>query len=396
MQSTLAGLLQAEEYVVKLSSNGEEALKLLSQGPVDLILCDVMMPRMDGVSFYQIVRESRNYYDIPFIFLTALDSQDQVDSGKECGAEDYITKPFEPSELLATIKGKIIRSNVLRQQKKIREDEFKRRVLQTLSHEFRTPLVAISTGTDLVLEQLQCMPLDKIGSLLEAVKRGGVRLEGLVNDFMLVQQIESGVAAQMTNLQSRPTSIGDFVAALREKIEDNQKVVDRLATANILNEQLLINKNQVVEAVKRLVDNAIKFGVNATLGCYVSHDATILSKAAYEVVGDSNKLDIIHSNKGLFVFTIKDKGEGFDLNRLGEAMELFGQLDRGRFEQQGGGLGLSISSSLIRLNGGQLRFHNVATSQVVDAIENYSVLEIERKSPTGESGLYIEVMFNLL
>jgi DNA-binding response OmpR family regulator len=75
----------------------------------DLILADIMMPLMDGYAFYERVRANPYLNHIPFIFLTAKSSEVDVRLGKELGADDYLTKPFSPEDLLASVRGKLRR-----------------------------------------------------------------------------------------------------------------------------------------------------------------------------------------------------------------------------------------------------------------------------------------------
>lgn len=100
---------------VVTAKNGAEALTLLKSITVDLIISDLMMPVMDGYSFLKAIKADEKNFDIPFIVLTALTSNDKKLKALTIGADDYLTKPFEPSEL-------IVRANNLIQRYKIRQD----------------------------------------------------------------------------------------------------------------------------------------------------------------------------------------------------------------------------------------------------------------------------------
>jgi DNA-binding response OmpR family regulator len=81
-----------------------------------LILADVAMPRMNGYQLYQRVRENPEWMAIPFIFLTARAMDSDIRYGKELGADDYLTKPFEPEDLFAAVRGKLKRARQLAQR----------------------------------------------------------------------------------------------------------------------------------------------------------------------------------------------------------------------------------------------------------------------------------------
>ena len=91
--------LESEGYEISSARNGEEALEMVSQKIPDLIIMDVMMPKLDGIATCNRIRQFSN---VPIILLTALgDEQDRV-NGLNIGADDYVVKPFSATELVAT------------------------------------------------------------------------------------------------------------------------------------------------------------------------------------------------------------------------------------------------------------------------------------------------------
>jgi len=107
--------LEAEGYRVLVASDGIEALAVLQSQPVDLILADIAMPRMNGYQLYERVRENLQWVAIPFVFLTARAMNSDVRYGKELGVDDYLIKPIEPEDLLAVVRGKLRRAQQLAQ-----------------------------------------------------------------------------------------------------------------------------------------------------------------------------------------------------------------------------------------------------------------------------------------
>ncbi len=96
--------LEAAGYEVVIASNGQEGLEKAKNIEPDLILCDVMMPKMDGYKVCGLLKNDSRYSKIPLILFTARAQQDDQDVGDEVGADAYITKPFEPPVLLAKIE----------------------------------------------------------------------------------------------------------------------------------------------------------------------------------------------------------------------------------------------------------------------------------------------------
>ncbi|HEY4643654.1 MAG TPA: response regulator [Bacteroidota bacterium] len=104
LQKLLEYKLKNSGFRVLVSGNGEEALKLAKEHHPDLIVLDVMMPIMDGLECLAALKRDENLRSVPVVILTAKNLESQVVRGLELGAEDYITKPFSPSEFVARIK----------------------------------------------------------------------------------------------------------------------------------------------------------------------------------------------------------------------------------------------------------------------------------------------------
>ncbi len=102
-------ILRKESFDVLEAFDGEDALAKLDNNKIDLIILDIMMPRMDGWEF---CREARKYWNLPIMMLTAKGETIQKVKGFELGADDYLTKPFEPEELTARIKALLKRYNI--------------------------------------------------------------------------------------------------------------------------------------------------------------------------------------------------------------------------------------------------------------------------------------------
>jgi len=102
MADLLRRALELEGYSVLLAYDGEEALKLNKSTEIDLIILDVMLPRMDGFEVVRRLREAKSR--TPTIILSARDAMTDIVRGLDCGADDYLTKPFELDVLLARVR----------------------------------------------------------------------------------------------------------------------------------------------------------------------------------------------------------------------------------------------------------------------------------------------------
>lgn len=98
--------LEEEEYQVCTCYNGEDAMKILKENEICLVLIDVMMPKLDGIS---VIRQIRKISPVPIIVISAKSQSTDKIIGLNAGADDYITKPFEPLELVARVKSHLRR-----------------------------------------------------------------------------------------------------------------------------------------------------------------------------------------------------------------------------------------------------------------------------------------------
>ncbi|MEN9933915.1 MAG: response regulator [Chloroflexota bacterium] len=101
--------LHTAGYSVLRATDGQEALNILGTEPVDMIIADIAMPRLNGYQLYERVRTNAAWVMVPFMFLTARALDSDVRYGKELGADDYLVKPVQPEDLLAAVRGRLRR-----------------------------------------------------------------------------------------------------------------------------------------------------------------------------------------------------------------------------------------------------------------------------------------------
>ena len=116
VRENTAEILELENYTVSTAENGkigvEKALKIIP----DLIICDIMMPELDGFGVFENLKSTPKTASIPFIFLTAKSEKEDLRKGMNLGADDYLTKPFEENELLEAIECRIKKNDFLKKE----------------------------------------------------------------------------------------------------------------------------------------------------------------------------------------------------------------------------------------------------------------------------------------
>ena len=106
----LTALLEEAGYTVSAASNGEEALEMMDRAHIDLVVLDIMMPKMDGYEFTRLLRESDN--DLPILMVSAKQLPADKHKGFAVGTDDYITKPIDDEEFLYRIKALLRRAQI--------------------------------------------------------------------------------------------------------------------------------------------------------------------------------------------------------------------------------------------------------------------------------------------
>src|SRR5262245_8334440 len=110
MRRNLATVLEMEGYAVTTAENGRAGLEAIEAAPPDVVLCDVMMPELDGHAVLLAIRADDATATVPFIFLTARGEKPDVRAGMNLGADDYLTKPVAKADLLAAVAARLARA----------------------------------------------------------------------------------------------------------------------------------------------------------------------------------------------------------------------------------------------------------------------------------------------
>jgi two-component system sensor histidine kinase/response regulator len=335
MLEIISFLLQEEGYDVLQANNGQAGLSVLEDRQPDLIISDVMMPGMDGFDFYQRVHAKIDWAQIPFIFLTARGQRTDIRRGMGLGADDYLTKPFEPEDLLSAVKVRLARAAKAREAISRARDDFSQRIIQTLTHEFRTPLALVVGYTELLETSAQDMKREDRQVVLQGLHSGTQRLIRLVEDFLLLNRLETGALALEVSQEQRTTSRPDWVVeSVVEQFweiaaQRQISLTTHLAAENVI---AIISQRDLVEIVRKLVDNAIKFSK---------------SNGGQVVVST-------HCEDEFWVLEVADNGVGIRQESLPWIFAAFRQIDREKMEQQGAGVGLAIVQGLAEVYKGRL------------------------------------------
>ncbi|MCB0144803.1 MAG: response regulator, partial [Caldilineaceae bacterium] len=138
LNMALCEILESYNYEVRSAANGQEALDSMSGSLPDVILCDIMMPGMDGYTLLRHTRSEPQLRTRPFIFLTALTSTTDQRKAFDIGIEHYLTKPVDEQDLILAIRNALRRQRDMEYEMSRQLDVLRNQIVATLQHEFRT------------------------------------------------------------------------------------------------------------------------------------------------------------------------------------------------------------------------------------------------------------------
>ena len=340
MRAYIVRLLEPH-WQVEAVGDGEAALAAMRRRAPDLVLSDVMMPRLDGIGLTQAIRSDPARATIPIILLSARAGEESRIDGARSGADDYLTKPFAARELVARVDVHLRLAQVRRNAEAAMQasaehsrfllgeaekanrakDEF----LATVSHELRSPLQGILGW--LTLLRRGGLDAAQAARALESIDRS-VRLQAqLVQDILEISRI---VAGKVT-LDRVPLDVGSILTATAEEFAPvaaakSIRVELRLESCGLV----VGDRERLHQIFANLLTNALKFtpvGGGVTLSC--QPDATHV------------------------VVTVTDTGEGIEPSFLPRLFDRFSQADSSSTRRYGGlGLGLAIVHHLVELHAG--------------------------------------------
>ena len=251
-----------EDYKVSVSTSGENALKLLDNGlQPDLILLDVLMPELDGFQICEMIKSQKEHKDIPVVFLTILENEEDIVKGFELGAVDYVTKPVEPVVLKARInthlKLKRYHSHLLDNLKKKEEILVKQskmailgEMFENITHQWKQPLSVISLTGDTIKMYYDEDVLDdkKLNSAVDTIKESTLHLSDTVDGFR--DFLKEDVQRQYFNVKE---VVEKSLKLLSAKFKNQDITIDQNDLSDI---EILAYKNDLIQVLMNLLNNA--------------------------------------------------------------------------------------------------------------------------------------------
>ena len=251
-RQTMEMLLLKEGYKMLFAANGPEALAMLAEARPDVIMLDVMMPRMDGFEVCRRVKQDDNWNHIPIILVTALDSKRDLARGLDAGADDFLHKPYNSMELRARVRSMLRikrRHDDLEAALQLRDD-----LSNMIVHDIRGPLSSILIYCDLLEGHVQ----DDHGlEQLAVIRNEANRLSFSLNDMLIMAKMENN------QLLLSPSMV-DVLELIQDALKIYQPMAD-LKGLDIVVESpngshpILLDGSLWRRVIDNLISNAVKF-----------------------------------------------------------------------------------------------------------------------------------------
>lgn len=146
IRSLLKLYLENNHYTVIEASDGEEALRLIKYHSIDVLVLDILMPKMTGLEVCKIIRQDSTYRNLPILFLSGLNQKKAIIEGLEAGGDDYLTKPFDPNEFVARVNAILRRTRGEEKEDIVFYEELttqERKVLQLMEQGYTNKEIAL-------------------------------------------------------------------------------------------------------------------------------------------------------------------------------------------------------------------------------------------------------------
>ncbi len=346
--------LEREGFDVSAARDGVEGLEMAKKLTPDIIISDLMMPRMNGTELCRRVRADASLTDTFFIMLTAKARVEDRIEGLQTGADDYVTKPFDPKELVARVNSNM---RVRKLQQELRAlSELKDEFLGIAAHDLRTPLTIINGWCDILINNMLGQLSGEQREAAENIHDQAQMMLSLINDLLDISKIESG-KLDLT-LESRD---------IKETLKCHGKVHSILAQNKGISividapddlPKIWIDAEKIDQVLNNLVSNAIKF----------SRSGAQITISARPV---DNTLEV----------SVADTGQGIAPEELDRLFQRFSQTStRATGGEQGSGLGLAIAKKIVEMHSGSIW---VESEQGVGSRFTFS-LPIEKRKPSAD------------
>ncbi len=328
-----------------------KTLDTVNEFKPELILLDLYMPECSGIEVAMTIRQNSEHDELPIVFLSSEEDISTRMMAIKCGSDDFISKPVDLAYLTKAIQARIEKSRKFIESRNIdkitiqkissakklaeRANKTKSEFISKMSHELRTPLNTILGYTQLLEIDHEKNLNDGQKKHIEHILGSGWHLLALINDVLDISKIEIG----RLSLANTETNLDKIIrTTVKESKNDADKKSIRISYINNCQENVTVyaDDTRLKQILTNIISNAIKYNVeNGAISITVNTDNTNQCKV-----------------------TISDTGRGLPEEKINNLFEPFNRLGLEDTNIEGNGIGLALSSQLVKLMNGEIGAHN--------------------------------------
>ena len=332
IRQDIAKILSMQGYEIFQAENGREGINLAFTHIPDLIISDIMMPELDGYAVLEELQKSPSTNTIPFIFLSAKSSRNDVREGMNLGADDYITKPFYFDELIEAVNKRLEKAENTVKKFSTKYEALAESLRHYMPHEIRTPINVILGLSDFLRKNYDQTNYKEARDILLNINESAKRLQRLFENYLFYANLEliATDTKEVEKLRSKQTPLAEYL--LRDIVVYSAGNAGRTNDIELELEEgsIAVPENYFMKMIEEVLDNAYKF-----------------SERGKPIKIQSNTL------RGYYFIHITDYGRGMTKEQI-DNIAAYVQFERRIYEQQGAGLGLAIVKRITKLVGGDL------------------------------------------
>lgn len=256
----MKGLFPLLKINAFFANNGVDGIRLIKEQIPDLIICDIMLPDMQGYEIVSAIKGDAKTYKIPFVFLSAFAEPSDIRKGMDSGADDYLTKPFTSSTLLKTIEARLaIKKKNEQIDFTLENDKWLSVFSGSFNHEFMTPLNGIMGAVELMKQKNNIVDPNFLEELVKTIYSSGYRLMRNTKKIVIYNYFNSARKTE-ANLQIIPNidlMLKDSINQLKRQYFEKSTEINYTISAS--NCDVLGYYEYIKYLFDELLENAYKF-----------------------------------------------------------------------------------------------------------------------------------------
>ena len=334
----LDAILSPLGYEMILVENGPAALEAVVDQKPDIILLDIMMPRMSGLEVLRKLRAEKAFMSIPVVILTSLQGVENRVEALDAGCDEFISKPFDKIELLATVKSllriKLYHDEIEKSYAQLKEAErLKKALVHMIIHDQRNCISGIASGAQLIRALLkENAKASELEEITLDIQTGIINLMGIITDVLDVNKLEEGAMV----FKIVKFDLCQMVSEIVEGIRGAPDAADRKLTLGTPGTMPFIAADKGL--IRRVVADLIRNALQAV------------------PAGGTVDVDVSYGQENSdFCVRVKDSGRGIPQGYLTRIFDKFIQVETQDAKvRKGSGLGLAFCKLVVEAQGGKI------------------------------------------